>query len=65
MEIFSAYFGYIILRFRRELWLGYLDNRIFSKQVDVEVMEVNEIVKMRGEDGSRVLCSYSWALKGI
>lgn len=42
-----------------------IDNRIFSKQVEYEVMEVNETVEVRGEEGSRVSCSYLWVLKGI
>lgn len=56
MVISNDYFSYIILQFMREQWLGYLDYRVFSKQVEAEVMEVNDIVKVRTDDGSQVSC---------
>lgn len=58
MEISNDYFSYIILQFMREQWLGYLDYRVFSKQVDAEIMEVNDIVKVRTDDGSCVSCLF-------
>lgn len=33
--------------------------------MDIEVMEVNKIVKVRGGDGSCVLFFYLWVLKRI
>lgn len=46
---------YVSLQFRRDLWLGDLDWRVFRKWMDAKVIRVNEIVKVKGKDGSCVL----------
>lgn len=65
MEISWVYFASVSLQFRRELWLGDLHWRVLSKQMDAEVMEVDETVKVRGWDGSRVSLAYLWVLEGM
>ena len=64
VDISSVYFGCVSLQFRRELWLGDLDWRVLSKQMDAKVTEIKEIVKVRGGDRSRASFSYVWVLKG-